>query len=74
MGYTKSQIEKLKKDKELSDKMWANPELFYKVQNSFEYDDVVKVNLRSQRADGQFPYTFIVLGKVGTRAVVTHKH
>ena len=37
-------------------------------------DDVIQVNLRSQRADGQFPDAVIALGKVGTLAVVAYEH
>ena len=36
--------------------------------------DVIKINLGSQGADGQFPDTVIALGKVGALTVVTHEH
>ena len=43
------------------------------VLDSVNYD-VIKVNLWSQRADGQFPDTVCTLGKVGALAVVAYEH
>lgn len=60
MGYTKSQVEKLKKDKELADKMWANPELFYQVQNSFEclLNLAALVDIAAQDVGTNAPFMF----------------